>query len=109
MSWPSDLDEGLRSIHVINVLKRLDLSLLDRDPAITMLPARLHLVRYNAFNKGTCFDPDAVGHGPLDRRSIIHRTPDPTPCVSPRHLHLKQKKLKSHTEKIKGNRSVYKP
>ena len=89
MSWPSDLDEGLRSIRAINVLKRLDLSSLDRDPAITMLPARSHLVCYNAFNKGTCIDPDAVGRGPLDGCSIIHRTPDPTPCVSPRHLHLK--------------------
>ena len=54
-----------------------------------MLPARFDLDYYNAFNKGTCVDPDAVDHGLLDQRSIFHCTPDLTPCISPRHLHLK--------------------
>ena len=69
--------------------KRLRSRPLNLDPTVRMLPARFDLDRYNAFNKGTCVDPDAVDHGLLDRRSIFHRTPDPTPYVSPRHLHLK--------------------
>ena len=54
-----------------------------------MLPARFNLDRYNALLINMCVDPDAVSRGPLDRRSINYRTPDPTPFISPRHLQLK--------------------
>ena len=89
ISWPSDHDEGLRSIRTINVLKRLDLSPLDRDPTITMLPARSHLVRYNADFKARAFWWSRWSVSAFDQRPIFRASSDPTLHDWPRHLHLK--------------------
>ena len=86
ISWPSNRDEGLRSIRAISVLKRLDLSPLDRDPTITMLPARSHLVRYNADFKARAFWWSRWSTSASDQRPIFRASSDPTLHNWPRHL-----------------------
>ena len=52
-----------------------------------MLPARLHLSRYNARNSTRAFDVDPVVHAPHDRRVSIDHPFNPSLHIAPRHLH----------------------
>ena len=73
------------------VIKRLELRPLDHDPTIRMRSARLNHNRYNSWISDTCSDVIRWASSPRDLGSIFQLTVDPTPCISPRHLHLKNR------------------
>ena len=84
------------------VIKRLESRLLDHDQTIRMRSARLNHNRYNSWIFDTCSDVIRWASSPRDPRSVFQRTVDPTPCVSPRHLHLKNRvELSPTREKLK--------
>ena len=84
------------------VIKRLELRPLDHDPTIRMRSARLNHSRCNSWTSDTCSDVIRWASSPRDPRSVFQRTVDPTPCVSPCHMHLKNRvELSPTREKLK--------
>ena len=84
------------------VIKRLESRPLDHDPMIKMGSARLNHSRYNSSIYDTCSIVIRWASSPCDPCSIFQRTVDLTPCVSPRHLHLKNRvELSPTQEKLK--------
>ena len=73
-------------IPLISVIKTLESRPLDHDRAVQMRSAPFHQSRYNSFNLNTCFDHLRWTAGARDQRAIFRASPDPTPCVSRRHL-----------------------
>ena len=72
-----------------HVIKHVFFSSLDRDPTITMWPARCNRGRYNVFKMPRAFWSRSVVCAPPDQCTDFHGADDPARSERPHHRHQK--------------------